>query len=264
MNNLSHLIAIMGMSIRSHAQYRFTFLLEFLTTTLTFASEFAVVYFLAVKAGTIGGWTPEHLAILYVATLLAGSLEIAFTSSLRGFDSELISGSLDLKLLRPAHPLVFFLGRVSLDVVASPFFCIAVLILTIRQATIAWTIESIIIYLSAILGGALIYSSVTIFSAAIAFWTYDSNSVYEMTRKGTNQLMWYPLDIYSTPIRAILIFAVPLAFAGYLPVSHIIGKELNGLPSWFAYISLPVGLLCITLAVAIWQIGLRRYQGAGS
>jgi len=264
MSSLRTLLALFQISVRSRAQYATTFLLSLVTSLLMFAAEFSLVYFLGIKVGAINGWTPGQLTLLYVAMMLAGSLEVAFTTNLRNFAHEIISGELDLKLLRPVHPLLLIMGRVAVDAVAIPLFCLLVLLLTLQRTAEYWTLFTVAWYLTSIVGGALIFSSLTIVSSALAFWTYDSNSFYEITRKGTRQLLWYPLDIYSTPVRLFLTFVLPLAFVSYIPVHLVIGQPLTFLPQWFAYLTLPVGVLCVLMATWLWHRGLRQYQGTGS
>ena len=67
----------------------------------------------------------------------------------------------------------------------------------------------------AVIGGALIFSSITIFSGAFSFWTYDSQFFYRLVKQGTRQMLWYPMNIYSKGIRFALTFVYPLAFVSY-------------------------------------------------
>lgn len=256
--------SFVAMSFRGRAQYPIPLVLALITSVLMFAAEFSLVYFLGSKVGAIHGWAPQELTILYVGTMLANSLQVAFTDSLRNLDYELLSGDLDLKLLRPVHPLVIMLGRVSVDAIAIPVFCIAVLALTIRQTIQYWTLWSVLWFCLSIVGGALIYSAIAICSSALAFWTYDSDSFYTIAKKSTRQLLWYPLDIYHLGLRLFLICLLPLAFIAYLPTHVIIGRAPQDLPRWVAFIGLPVGMVFFALSVLLWHLGLRRYHSTGA
>lgn len=264
MRTLTVFFSLVAMSIKSRAQYPTTTLLAILTSIMMFSAEFFLVYFLVSQVGNIQGWSPSELAIMYVAVMLAGSLEVAFTDTLRNFDNEIINGGLDTKILRPIHPLAMYLGQVSVDAVAVPIFCLIVLAITIRQTIVFWSPLTIFWYVISILGGALIFTSITIFSSALAFWTQDSNSFYSMAKKGTRQLLWYPLSIYSRGIQVFFVFLLPFAFIGYFPAILVTGKTLAGFPEWLIYLSFPVGLLSIFLSVLFWQFGLRYYQSSGS
>lgn len=264
MRTLTVFLSLVVMSIKSRSQYPTSIILAILTSIMMFSSEFFLVYLLISQVGEIQGWSPSALAIMYVAVMLAGSIEVAFTDTLRNFDGEIINGGLDTKMLRPIHPLAMYLGQVSVDAVAVPIFCMIVLAITIRQTIGLWSLSTVFWYVLSILGGALIFMSITIFSSALAFWTQDSNSFYSMAKKGTRQLLWYPLSIYSRGIQVFFVFILPVAFIGYFPSILVTGKTLVGFPGWLVYLSFPVGLLCVFLSVLVWQFGLKYYQSSGS
>ncbi|UQN07956.1 ABC transporter permease [Deinococcus sp. QL22] len=263
MRPVTTLLSLMSMSVRARRQYKVTFTLSVMSTLLMFAAEFSLVYFLGQKVGAIHGWTPAQLTVLYVGTLLASALEVVFVSNLRNFDRELVDGGLDLKLLKPMHPLLQLIGQISVDAIAMPLFCIAALAFTLHETLELWTWVNVAIFLTGILGGALIFSSFTVLSAAFAFWTFDSNSIYEITRKGTRQLLWYPLDIYGVAVRTVLFTVLPVAFVAYVPVQFIVGRSTE-LPWWMALSGPCIGLVSLSISLLVWHAGLRRYQGTGS
>ena len=126
-----------------------------------------------------------------------------------------------------------------------------------------WTLENVLIFIFAVIGGACIFSSITIFSCAISFWTYDSQFFYRLIKQGTKQMLWYPLEFYNKMIRFVLTFVYPLAFISYYPSMRIFNKNMGIVPAAFGYCSIIIGTFLISLAVALWQYSLKRYEGAG-
>lgn len=258
------LASIMRMSIKREAQYPLAMILSLLTSFMMFGADFVLIYVLAQKIGLINGWTPERLAIMYVATMVAGAMEMTFTWTLRWFSTDIINGRLDTRLLRPLPTLLIYMGEIILDAFVILFFCAGIIAFIFSRALHDWSVPSILLFLVSVGGGSLILCSIPIFSAALSFWIYDSDIVYRLLREGTRQLLWYPLDIYGWGVRILLTFIIPLAFVGYMPTLALSGETPPDLPSWTTYLSLPVGVVCCAIAVSLWHIGLRRYESTGS
>ena len=76
-------------------------------------------------------------------------------------------------------------------------------------------------------------------------------------------MLWYPMNIYSKGIRFVLTFVYPLAFVSYYPAALIFKKDTEYVPAVFGYCSVIIGLALVSLAVLVWEQGLKRYEGAG-
>ena len=258
------LLSLMKMSIKSSLQYKVSFIFDLLTSVLMFFSEFFVVYLLICEVDEIRGWSADQLAVMYVITVLAGSIEVFFTYQMRNFSGKILSGKLDLDLVRPIHPLHRTAGDVSVSGLLNVVLFSGV-ILTYLTAAIPglWTLRNVLLFALAVIGGALIFSSITIFSCAFSFWTYDSQFFYRLVKQGTRQMLWYPMNIYSKGIRFALTFVYPLAFVSYYPAALIFKKDTEYVPAAFGYCSVIIGLALVSLAVLVWEQGLKRYEGAG-
>ena len=250
-------------NLKSLFVYKLSTVLGLLSSICMFAAEFSMIAFLGFKVGAISGWTSDELSILYVMTMLSSSIEVFFMDSIRSFGSEIVNGTLDTKLLKPIHPLIVISSRVNTEAISIPLFCLSVLFVVVRRTKQLWTLSSIVWFVISVIGGALVFCSITIFSAAMAFWTYDSDSFYRMFKQGTRQLLWYPIEIYSKAVRMILTFIIPLAFVSFYPSHIILNKQIDTMPFWIPYIGLPVGILCFMGALAFWSFGLKKYEGAG-
>ncbi|WP_274430714.1 ABC-2 family transporter protein [Bacillus sp. HNR-4] len=62
-------------------------------------------------------------------------------------------------------------------------------------------------------------------------------------------------------IRFILTFVLPFAFVGVYPAAYFLRKtEWNS----YAFATPLVGVICFTIAITLWNQGVKRYRGAGN
>ena len=263
-HNISVLFSMMRLSIKSALTYRVSFIVDIVTSIMMFTSEFFVVYLMVDEMNEINGWTKEQIAVMYVITILAGAIEVFFTDQMRNFSNKILWGNLDLDLVRPFHPLLRTMGDVSFSALLNVVIFSAVIITYITIIVPGlWTLRNIVVFVISVIGGALIFSSITIFSCAISFWTFDSQFFYRLVKQGTRQLLWYPMDIYNKIIRIVLTFVYPLAFVSYYPSLVIFDKDTQGVPAAFCCRSILIGLVLCSLAVGLWHIGVKKYEGSG-
>jgi ABC-2 type transport system permease protein len=116
-----------------------------------------------------------------------------------------------------------------------------------------------------LVAGGLIFASVWIAGATIAFWTVDGGEFTNVFTYGGNYLTQYPISIYSEWLRRFLAFVVPMAFVCYFPALYVLGKEDTlGFPRAFQFASPLVALVAMVGAGAIWVLAVRRYRSVGS
>jgi len=73
------------------------------------------------------------------------------------------------------------------------------------------------------------------------------------------------VDIYNRPVRFALTFLFPLAFINFYPAHYFLNKDTATLfhPA-FVYLTFPVGLLCMLIAVAFWRKAVKHYNSTGT
>lgn len=255
--------SLVEISIKTKLQHPFLFVIEMITTIMMFVAEFITVYLFASKIGNLNGWTSNQLAVMYIFTVCAGAIQNCFTNGLRGFSSQLLSGNFDTQLIRPVHPLIVLLGNIYVGAIAIIVFCICIICYLFITIPTYFSFIKVIWFIISIIGGSMIFSSLNIVSSGLAYWTYDSEIFFKITKNGTRQLLWYPIDIYGTIIRDVITYVIPLAFIGYFPSYIITDKTITGFPSFLPYLSLPIGVICFTLSIVFWNKGLKHYQTIG-
>ena len=90
--------------------------------------------------------------------------------------------------------------------------------------TIHWTAPRTLVLLVSIPSAIVIFSSIWVVGACIAFWTTDGGEFTNAFTYGGTAMAQYPFDIYATWLRRLLGFVVPLAFVCYFPALYVLGK----------------------------------------
>lgn len=265
MKSITTYFLLVKMSIRCSLQYKTAFVLDLLTSIAMFVSEFFMVYLLAVKMSNINGWSSDQLAIMYVITVLAGAIECFFTSSFRWIAGRILKGELDTMMVRPVSVAVQVAGNVSVSALLNVVL-FSIVVLTYLTLTIPnlWSLYNIALFGVSIIGGAMIFSSITIFSASLSFWIYDSDFLYRLLKQGTREMLWYPMDIYGKFMQRIFVYIIPLAFVSYFPAQLITGHVTGIYPAVWGYFTLPIGVFTLGASLICWKYALRRYEGSGS
>jgi ABC-2 type transport system permease protein len=71
----------------------------------------------------------------------------------------------------------------------------------------------------------------------------------------------YPVTIYNKLLRGILTWILPFAFVGFYPSAYFLDpKNWTG----FALLTPVIGGVFAAMGLTLWNIGVKRYRGAGS
>lgn len=264
---LSLYFKLIGARIRAQMQYKVSFWMELVGFGLVTGLEFGAVAILFARFHSIAGWSLPEVALLYGLTSVAfGIAEMVG----RGFDSPfermIQQGSFDAILARPLGS--FF------SVLASEFQLMrlgrmaqgmAVLAYALARLPIAWTPGRVMIIPLTIVSGAVIYSALVVIGATVCFWTIKTPEVINVFTVGGSEAASYPLSIYNGLVRGVFLFVIPIAFANYPAALYLLGRaDPFGLPGWGAWLAPLVAALFFGLALAIWRVGVTKYQSAGS
>jgi ABC-2 type transport system permease protein len=258
---------LIGARIRAQMQYKVSFCMELIGFGLETALEFAIIAILYARFHSIGGWSIAEVALLYGLT--ATSFGLAEMIS-RGFDSPfermMQQGTFDLVLTRPLGSFFGVLvSEFQLMRLGRIFQGLLVLAYALAQLPAAWAPARLLVLLLAILAGAAVYSGLVVIGATICFWTIRTPEVINVFTVGGEEASSYPLSIYNGWIRGIFLFVVPIAFASYPAALYLLGRnDPFGLPAWMAWLAPLAAALFLLAALALWRLGVTKYQGAGS
>jgi len=256
---------LVGARIRSQLEYRLSFTLSLVATSLVVFLDFVAILVIFNRVPALAGWSLEEVALLYGIA----SISFAFTDLAVGhldlFPSMIRDGTFDLILIRPLPSLFqviasdFALRRLGKAIQGA-----GVLVFAVAGLDLHWTAGRVAMIAVAIVSGTVIYASVWVALATIAFWIVDAIEVVNAFTYGGNFLSNYPIPIFGRWLRTLVLFVVPLAFVAYFPALFVLDKDDGlGLPAGLRYVSPLVAILTALVAGFVWTRAVRHYRSAG-
>ena len=230
-----------------------------------FMNELLGILFLSVvfsQIPSLDGWMFYEILFIYGFAQIPRGIDHMFTDLIWILANDMvIEGSFDRYLLRPINPLFHICAdRFQPDGMGE--LVIGAIIAIVAASHIAITITPlwVIAFAASILLGTVIYTSIKLLFASLAFWVKDSGPILQVAYNSAD-FAKYPITIYNAPIRFIMTFIIPFAVVAYFPAAAFLGKE----PLWRS-----IGLEAIVAAIAwvaaygIFKLGTTRYESAGS
>jgi ABC-2 type transport system permease protein len=258
-----HFISI---SIRAQLQYRASFIMMAFGHLFATGIEFAGIWALFARFGSLRGWTLPEVAIFYgvIGTAFALAEGIG-----RGFDtfSNLIkTGDFDRLLLRP-HSTAFQVAaqEVQLMRVGRLLQATGVLVWAGISLHTVWTPPRILLLLNMVLGGTCLFYGLFVLQATLSFWTVETLEIMNTVTYGGTETAQYPLTIYRPWFRRFFTFVVPLACVNFMPMRAILPRaDLAGTPLPLAWAAPIISVLFLFVSLQLWKLGVRHYTSTGS
>ena len=257
---------LLGARFRADLQYRTSLLLLVGAQVLVTTTELASIAVIFGEVDALAGWTLTEVALLYGLSSLAFGLSDLFFSQTQLASRHIKAGTFDLFLIRPVGALTqlsameFSLRRLGRCVQPA-----VVLVVALSRVDVDWTLLDVLLVPVALASGVAIYSAIWVLTSAVAFWTVETQEVANAFTYGGNTLNAYPIDLFASSLRRIVVFLVPLAFVAYLPATELLAKPLPfGLPSGTGWAAPVVASLLAGAAAATWRLAVRHYRSTGS
>jgi ABC-2 type transport system permease protein len=256
---------LIGARIRAPMQYKWSFFLELIGFGVITGLEFAVIIFLFARFSSVAGWGVAEVALLYgtVSTALGLSEMIA-----RGFDAPfermMQYGTFDTILIRPLGTFFQILAsEFQLRRLGRTIQGLLVLSYALAQLTIDWTFTKVLVLPLAVVSSGFVFMGLFVIGATLCFWTVKTPEVINIFTFGGEFMAGYPVSIYNEWVRNVFLFVIPIAL-NYPAALFLLNRTDPYVPTWLAWLALPIALLFFSIAFGFWQIGVRRYTSTGS
>ncbi|WP_411170418.1 ABC transporter permease [Clostridium sp. MB05] len=248
--------------IKTLMEYRLDFILGLIGFIFV---QFAGVIFIKLifdVIPTLDGWSFYEILFIYGFAQIPRGIDHIFTDYLWIFSwKTIVKGEFDKYLLRPINPLFQVISEsFQPDGFGEVIIGLILLITASLNLNIIYSPIKIVEFIFVVICATLIYTSIKLATASIAFWVKFSQSYMFMTYQ-ISTFAKYPISIYPAAIKFILTFLIPFAFTGYYPGAYFIGKGnmLSGVLLPFL-----VSLISIIVSYKIWLKGISVYESAGS
>jgi ABC-2 type transport system permease protein len=248
--------------IKVRFAYRADFLISTAASMLATVFAFGFLLVLFQRVPRLAGWSFEEVLFLYGFSLIPFGLFNIVSLNLYTFGNDfIIEGKFDRVLLRPVgslYQVIFEVFRIeSLHEVVVGLFAVW---LAASRLKLAWgPLEFVLLAFFALCGG-IIYVSIFLLLTCVSFWVED--------RVGMHPPVWnliafgrYPLSIYSGLVQFLLSWIIPFGFATFYPSVRLLGRAEFRVHAWLVPV---VAAVFLTMALALWNRGVRNYASTGS
>jgi len=255
-----------GISIRSQMQYRVSFVMQSIGHFGVTGVEFLGVLMLFSRFETLGQWSLPEVAFLYGLVNISFAFADAISKGFDNFGSMVKSGDFDRLLLRPRSTALQLAGQeFVLRRVGRLAQGLAVFIWANTALDIDWTVAKVLLTMTAVFGGAALFSGLIMLQATLAFWTTETLEIMNTVTHGGVETTQYPLAIYRPWFRRFFTYVVPLGSVSYFPALAVIGRpDPLGSPLWFQYTAPVIGIVFLLICLQVWKVGVRHYVSTGN
>lgn len=268
--NIKHqagvLLYMVWLSIRKQLAYPINILSCLVMVPMMVATGVLLLYALATRFQTISGWTFEQLAFLYGLGYLSHGLMMVFGAQNIWMDQTVIRGEFDRMLLRPLPVYTQFAATyVNLIGMIDVLLSIGILIWSAGKIGFIWSPVNIVLLFLTVFGATLIRNAIFTMVCSTAFRTRRSAALFWLLTDLMERTTMMPLSIYPVAFQMFISLIVPLAFISYYPACQWLGKSTALTTPWPpAVLTLLIGLVLSLLAARIFNLGLQKYESAGS
>lgn len=257
---------LVGARIRADWQYRTSFFLFLASQTLVAGLDLAVIAVIFTRVRSLAGWSVAEVALLYAVAGLGFGLADLLVSEVETASRHIKAGTFDLFLLRPAGTLLqLCAAEFAPRRVGRSLQPMIVLVAALARVDVSWTPAKVAMLPIAVVSAAVIFGSIWVLASSISFWTVETQEVANSFTYGGVTLAQYPIDVFGSWLRRLVIFVVPLAFTSFFPVAYLLGKPVPfGSSRFLAFASPVVAAGLVVAARAVWRLAVRHYRSTGS
>lgn len=254
-------------SVKAWFQYRVDAILKSLSVFIREVSNAIVIYLTLYMFESIAGWNVYEMFFLFSLLFLSYGVMIIFSTGLREFESVIKSGDLDRFLLRP-RGVLFQIICANVDWFAVLGQCAAGFVMfaiAIKNIEIEWNFLKVLYLFIVFVGGVIIQFSLFLFIACLNIFLVRVENIREIFYWNLRRFACYPLSVFSSGVRFLLVFVVPFAFVNYFPSQLLLNKYENVRYPLCIYYATPfVAIVMLIFSYVFWRISLKYYSSTGS
>ena len=252
--------ATFSLALRRNLAHRANFLFDVAQSLIGVGAVLATVMAIFHQTTSLAGWSrAEALVLLGVFAIVSGLRAALIDPSMSTFVGTIRDGTLDEALLRPAPSWFTATCRDQAPLaLGQAFIGIGIAIVGIRGLPQPPSPLNIVVAIVMIGCACIIAWSFSLIMASLGFWAARlelaplTASLWDLGR--------YPASVYGRPLRIVVMYLVPLAGMVTLPAQTITGAD----PLASLVTCLAITLCFLSLSVALFRRGLKRYTGATS
>jgi len=244
-------------SFKTTLQSRQGMLLFTLGKILRFIFLFGIIFLVFSKTKVVSGWKMNQVIILYLTFNFIDTLSQVLYRQVYRFRPLVVSGNLDLILIKPFHPFLYILvgGVDILDLFLLLPYLLLLLFFILKEGVF---FSSLLLYLVLVFNGFLISTAIHILVLSLGVLTTEVDNTIMIYRDILN-LGRFPIEIYQQTVSFIFTFIIPIGIMITFPVKAL----FNLLTLKNIFLAFFISFFLLLLSIKSWRFSLRKYQSAG-
>lgn len=230
-----------------------------------FLSQMTGIIFLALvfqQIPSLNEWSLEQLLFIYGFAQIPRGLDHLLADNIWMLAWRwIVNGEFDRYMLRPMNLLFQVISeKLCPDALGELIIGTILVVRGAAKGVVTVSFLHVLAFLLSMAAGAVIYTSIKLLFASLAFWVKES-APFLQTAYDMSEFAKYPIEIYPKAVRFVISWIIPFAFVAYLPASYF----LKG-TSFLSTIGIECIIAVVFFAVSyrIFIIGSRRYESAGN
>lgn len=251
-------------------EYRVDLVLGITTTLLMQSIGLLLVGIVLGNFQSLAGWSLAGIALLMGLRSLSHGLFVTFLNPLRGVQDVIRRGDLDRLLLRPIGILyqVGYGGNIEFRGVGDFIAGLGYMAYATAGLHLHWTPTLLGLLALIVIAGIALEAALYTGMGLVAFWTMQDAALRQLAWLFHEELILYPISIYSHALRFALTFVLPFAFVNYYPAGIFLAASPGGVPLGLrpgvGYLAPAVAALALGVMAWLWAHAMRRYESTGS
>jgi len=248
-------------TLQTRLEYRMDLLLGLLGSFGWQAAGLASLWVvLHQQPGALAGWQPLEIGLIFGLTaMVQGTSELLF-NHIWWTPVYVVRGQFDRLLCYPVPQLPFFLmtspelHALGNIVGGAALFTASLLKLGLSP----WALLGLPWWA---LCGSLIHTSLLVLAGSVVLRVKGSAYQFFWLTNAVLQNSRYPLGVYPAWVQGVMLLAVPVATANFLPASALLGRQ----PLWLGILA-PAAAAAAMAALAwwSWERAMQGYESSGS
>ncbi len=248
--------------LKTIMQSRVDFLIGLLGFFFTQVMGIAFLYLVFQQIPDLQGWTLDQLIFIYGFAQIPRGIDHLFTDNIWLVAYRLvINGDFDRYMLRPMN--IFFhviAEKLQPDALGELLIGTILVVRSLTKGIVIVDGLHVALFFVSIFAGALIYTSIKLFFASLAFWLKVSGPFLQIAYDMAN-FAKYPTEIYSKGVRFLITWVIPFAFVAYLPASFFMKADTS---AGVVVIECGIAFVFWWIAYALFHRGTQVYESAGN
>ncbi|HQN42546.1 MAG TPA: ABC-2 family transporter protein [Anaerolineaceae bacterium] len=255
MSHLKFLLAVWKANLQSAMEYRVSFLAQMFGMIANNAIYFLIWVIFFDRFKDVRGWGLGDMYITFgIAASAFGLVSILFGNTF-SLGEIITRGRLDYYLSLPRPVL---LHTISSRMISSGMgdFVYGFLSYAV-SGSFSW--DGLLRFVLAVLLAAVVFGAFLILVQSLTFWIGSTSNLVQLATNAMVTFAIYPITLFDRMAKLILFTVIPAALIGAVPA------EFTRQFTWQTLALLLGGaVVFLALAIAVFQLGLRRYESGSA